>query len=476
MPVKPVARQAALLTADCVSFTLTVVLALANAMLIRYHYVGVPRPPQTDDLGRILIVFGTSFAILLFRSWTLGHYTRFRPFWAELQEVVKTVLVIAAANSFLLFAIGVQFSRLWFGSFLLLLVVLVPYFRERTKMLMIRRGLWYQPTCIVGIGENARKTADALDSDSSLGHQIIGFIDVVKKLPRNTGTFHGHPVYTSEEHAQSDTGGIPTLVFALDSTDEMDEQKTLINKAIASSTQVTIVPPQMALPLYGAKVEGIFRHDSALLKISNRLADPNAQKLKRLVDYTLSLLLLLPVSALILVLGALIKTDGGPVFYKHRRIGRNGKPFDCLKFRSMKLDSQKLLERYLKHDSNAMEEWDQTRKLKHDPRVTRIGRYLRRTSIDELPQLINVIKGEMSLVGPRPIVLEEQHHYGDMFSYYKTMRPGMTGLWQVSGRNDTSYNERVQLDVWYCRNWSLWNDVVVLIKTCKILISRHGAY
>ena len=168
-PAKSAARQAALVVADCVSFTLTVIAGLATALLIRYFHFGAPRPPQSDDIGRIVIVFGTSFVILLFRSWSLGHYTGFRPFWTELQDVVTTVLVIAAANSFLLFAIGVQFSRLWFGSFLLLLVLLVPYFREKTKMFMIRRGLWYQPTCIVGIGENAKKTADALSSDSSLG-------------------------------------------------------------------------------------------------------------------------------------------------------------------------------------------------------------------------------------------------------------------------------------------------------------------
>ena len=462
--------------ADCVSFTLTVIAGLATALLIRYFHFGAPRPPQSDDIGRIVIVFGTSFVILLFRSWSLGHYTGFRPFWTELQDVVTTVLVIAAANSFLLFAIGVQFSRLWFGSFLLLLVLLVPYFREKTKMFMIRRGLWYQPTCIVGIGENAKKTADALSSDSSLGHQIIGFIDVVNSLPPTTKTFHNHTVFTSVEHAQTHIGSMPTLVFALETTNEIEKQNTLINKTIASSTQVTIVPPRMALPLYGAKVVGIFRHDSALLKISNRLADPNAQNLKKLVDYMLSALLLIPVSVLILMLAGLIKLDGGPAFYKHRRLGRNGEPFDCLKFRSMRENSQELLDQYLDENPDAQREWNQTRKLKNDPRVTRIGKYLRRTSIDELPQLINVIKGEMSLVGPRPIVLEEKHHYGSLFSYYETMKPGMTGLWQVSGRNDTSYNERVQLDVWYCRNWSLWNDVVVLIKTCKILISRHGAY
>ncbi|MCL4136649.1 UNVERIFIED_CONTAM: hypothetical protein GTU68_052458 [Idotea baltica] len=232
----------------------------------------------------------------------------------------------------------------------------------------------------------------------------------------------------------------------------------------------------MKLPLFGASVVGIFRHDTALLKLQNRLADPSAKFIKRSVDIVLGIFFLVIFSPVFLVLGFIIKRDGGPVFFNHERLGKNGRHFACHKFRTMKVDSDTMLKQHLKRSSKARFDWESKRKLLNDPRVTKIGQYLRKTSVDELPQLVNVIRGEMSLVGPRPIVRDETKHYGSFLSYYLTMTPGMSGLWQVSGRTDTTYEERVRLDVWYSKNWTLWVDVVVLIKTCKTLLNRHGAH
>ncbi|TYZ17441.1 sugar transferase, partial [Klebsiella pneumoniae] len=154
----------------------------------------------------------------------------------------------------------------------------------------------------------------------------------------------------------------------------------------------------------------------------------------------------------------------------------NGRKFKCLKFRSMVINSKEVLENLLINDNEAREEWEKTFKLKNDPRITKIGHFLRRTSLDELPQLFNVLKGEMSLVGPRPIITEELQRYNEEVDYYLLSKPGMTGLWQVSGRSDVDYDTRVYLDSWYVKNWSMWNDIAILFKTIAVVLNRDGAY
>lgn len=176
------------------------------------------------------------------------------------------------------------------------------------------------------------------------------------------------------------------------------------------------------------------------------------------------------------VLWWLVRKTGKQVFFGHERIGRGGKPFKCYKFRSMVPDAEKVLEELLRNDPAAREEWAREFKLKNDPRITSVGAFLRKTSLDELPQLWNVLKGEMSLVGPRPVVAEEIERYGQQAQHYMQARPGMTGLWQVSGRNDIDYDSRVYLDTWYVKNWSLWSDIVILLRTVRVVLGRDGAY
>lgn len=168
--------------------------------------------------------------------------------------------------------------------------------------------------------------------------------------------------------------------------------------------------------------------------------------------------------------------DGGPAFYGQQRIGQDGRKFRCWKFRSMVTNSAEVLEKLLATDPAARAEWDADFKLKNDPRITSIGQFLRKTSLDELPQLWNVLVGEMSLVGPRPVTEAELPNYGDKLADYYAVRPGMTGLWQVSGRNDVTYAERVALDSYYVHNWSLLGDIVILFKTVLVVFDRRGAY
>jgi len=204
---------------------------------------------------------------------------------------------------------------------------------------------------------------------------------------------------------------------------------------------------------------------------------PVGGRAKRLVDLTVSLVALVAIWPLFVMIVVIMKlTDPGPVFFAHGRVGFNGRRFRCFKFRSMVVDSDAVLMALLQRDPAAAREWRETQKLRRDPRTTAIGRLLRVTSLDELPQLLNVVLGDMSIVGPRPIVSAETSRYGQSMTFYMAARPGLTGPWQVGGRNDTDYAERVRLDVDYVQNWSLSRDVVVMLKTGYVVLARSGSY
>jgi Undecaprenyl-phosphate galactose phosphotransferase WbaP len=211
---------------------------------------------------------------------------------------------------------------------------------------------------------------------------------------------------------------------------------------------------------------GLERDRKAVFPIAKRALD--------ILGAGIGLVLLSP---FFLIVALMVRADGGPAFFAHQRVGRGGKLFGCLKFRSMVIDSQARLEALLANDPAARAEWEATRKLKNDPRITRIGRFLRSTSLDELPQLINVLRGEMSLVGPRPVQEAEiDRYYGASAAHYMAVRPGITGLWQVSGRSETSYESRVALDVAYVSRPSMIADLTILLRTPVAVLSRRGAH
>ncbi|WP_217571521.1 sugar transferase [Mesorhizobium sp. GbtcB19] len=199
--------------------------------------------------------------------------------------------------------------------------------------------------------------------------------------------------------------------------------------------------------------------------------------LKRSFDIVGSVAGLVLLSPLFLMVALLVKlSDNGPIFYGHKRIGRGGRIFSCLKFRTMVTDGERVLNAYLAANPEANAEWIATRKLKNDPRVTRVGQVLRKLSLDELPQILNILQGDMSLVGPRPVVRDELEIYGSAAVYYLKSRPGLTGLWQVSGRNDVSYDTRVAFDRHYVENWSMFQDIRIIFKTVPAVWMSRGSY
>jgi exopolysaccharide production protein ExoY len=199
-----------------------------------------------------------------------------------------------------------------------------------------------------------------------------------------------------------------------------------------------------------------------------------SQLTKRVLDCVLAVLILIVASPFFLALALLVAMDGGPVIYRHKRIGRDGRLFDCYKFRTMIVGAHDLFDEFLAFHPSVVAEWQEAQKLDLDPRVTSTGRFLRRTSLDEMPQLLNVIRGEMSLVGPRPVTQPELQRYGAHAREYLTVHPGLTGLWQVSGRNRLSYAERVALDVRYIQTRSIWFDFVILLRTIVVLLRGDG--
>lgn len=208
----------------------------------------------------------------------------------------------------------------------------------------------------------------------------------------------------------------------------------------------------------------------------NSISKPR-QRLKRILDILICGAAMPAILPLGLLLGLIIRLDskGAPI-YRHERIGKNGKPFQIYKFRTMTADADAQLEQYLEQNPDMAAEWRAGQKLKHDPRLTRIGHFLRKTSLDELPQIINILRGQMTLVGPRPIVVNEKTKYGRYFEEYCQVRPGLTGLWQTSGRNDTTYSQRVAYDHYYINHWSIWLDLWILAKTIPVALSGRGAY
>ncbi len=208
-----------------------------------------------------------------------------------------------------------------------------------------------------------------------------------------------------------------------------------------------------------------------------RLPQPVGGMLKRVMDVTLATVAILLLAPLLVGLAFLVQsTSPGPVLYGHSRVGFGGRTFKCWKFRSMVINGDTVLANHLRKNTAAQAEWNENQKLRHDPRVTPLGRVLRKLSLDELPQLFNILLGDMSIVGPRPIVTEEVRRYGPSLGHYLRTRPGLTGMWQISGRSDVGYRQRVLLDRFYVRNWSLAKDIWIILRTIPAVLWSRGSY
>ena len=464
-----------LFLADLLGFTL--------AFAISYWLLGTTVYIKPAELSSLTNVIGTArvwsfvFLVLVGLSWVwvnLRHYTYRKPFWSELRELLLLIIGLAVADLALVALSKWDFSR---GQWLLLwslALFLVPICRLLGKQLLIRAGIWQVPSLIIGCGNNARDAFMAIRSESLMGFDVVAFVSPDGMA--SSSPIEGIPLLPSDMEQLAHHYKEAKLFLAVEYEQGELRDNWLRYLTAKGMRNVSVIPTLRGVPLHGTDMSHFFSHEVIMLRVRNNLARLSSKLLKRTFDLIVATLLLLLLSPLLGYIGWKVSRDGGSPIYGHERIGQGGRKFKCLKFRSMIMNSQEVLETLLATDSEARAEWERDFKLKNDPRITRIGHFIRKTSLDELPQMWNVLKGEMSLVGPRPVVEKELERYGDDAEYYLMAKPGMTGLWQVSGRNDVDYATRVYLDGWYVKNWSLWYDIAIMFKTIGVVLHRDGAY
>jgi Undecaprenyl-phosphate galactose phosphotransferase WbaP len=354
------------------------------------------------------------------------------------------------------------YSRLVFAGAIPLAVVLDLGARWLVRKFCPSMSWWGIPTVLVGPTDETEVMRRLVEARPAIGLRIMGVIHADRaRMPLRAGEF-------------VECGEIPYALVIIPSGADTKWVRNA-ERLVWGCKKIIVVPQSLGLLWSGMHIRDCC--GSVGLAVRRHLLEPGSRRAKRALDFAAALgggMLILPGVALI---AALVKLSSrGPVFYGHERIGEGGRTFRAWKFRTMVQSADHLLEKYLESNPERRAEWAAHHKLKSDPRVTKIGRFLRQTSLDELPQIWNVIRGEMSLVGPRPIVREEAVKYGEELDLYGKVRPGITGLWQVSGRSDTSYEGRVAMDVHYVRNWSVWLDVYLLARTVGVVLRRQGAY
>lgn len=394
----------------------------------------------------------------------------------ELRRVVlaTTLFFISLAGATFLVRGAEDWSRQVFLGSWAGICITVPVMRNWWRRQLAHLPWWGIPVVIIGAGRTGRQVAERLRRLPWMGLRPVAFLDDDPALAGNLVDELPVAGVIADQAPLLAQAGVAHAIVAMPSL-APDRQSPLLDLLTSSFSHICLAP---GIP--GAPSQWATTHELAnilVLEIRSNLLRPGARIAKRIQDLIMVALLgLVAVPFTLAMLVVIPLTSSGPTFYSQKRIGRDGRHFMAWKFRSMVGDADAVLVRYLEAHPELREEWERDHKLRDDPRITAVGRLLRRTSLDELPQLWNVLTGEMSLVGPRPIVDGEVEKYGDHFPLYTKVRPGLTGLWQVSGRNDTTYEERVALDAYYVRNWSVWLDLVIVVRTVRVVLLGSGAY
>lgn len=436
-------------------------------------------PIHTSIPIDIFQLLALAFIVVRYLS---GDYRRRQLFW-DGAKITTIALLITSLPDFFMLALG---QGLYKPSPVILswtcLLFTIPVLRQVARIVMLKLGIWQIPTTMIGTGSRLEETCKALKTSLALGFDVRWLV-VETPDQENASLLVPGEIrrVTSSDATQTanlmwKAGCKQAIVAAEDMQSE--HFSDIVQRLLEVNIPVAIIPSFTRLPLAGVTTNYFFGHNILLLQVRSNVQRLPWRAVKRMFDIVASvilLVLLLPVFIAVAI--AIKRTDLGPATYSQRRIGRHGRSFPCFKFRTMVSDADECLKRWSIENPALYDEYLKTFKLKNDPRITPIGHWLRRTSLDELPQLWNVIRGDMSLVGPRPVILKElQDYYGAAAQLYVRTRPGITGLWQVSGRSDTSYEQRVILDEWYILNWSFWYDIVILIQTARIVVTGKGAF
>jgi Undecaprenyl-phosphate galactose phosphotransferase WbaP len=386
-------------------------------------------------------------------------------------HAVTGVIVILVASTFFLRR-GLGYSRHVIGLSWVLVPPVVLLGRVVTRRLFSRRAWWPTSAVVLGAGPAAQQIARSLNN-MQRGLRVTGVL-----LPSAIGNWDSDlpPVigHLSDAPMIRRQRSMRYAILAMPEASHV-EIRQVIQDHCKEFRHILIVTGLLGICCVGIAPREIAGQVG--LEIPQRLSFVIPKMIKRCMDCAIGLVLFVLLIPMFLIICAAIKmTSKGPVFFGHLRYGRDGKAFRALKFRTMVTNADRVLDDYLRQHPQQLIEWQLNHKLKRDPRITGIGRWLRRYSLDELPQLINILTGHMSLVGPRPIVESEIKRYATTYDLYTRVPPGLTGLWQVSGRNNTTYEERVAFDEYYVRNWSIWMDMYILARTFRAVLHAEGAY
>ncbi len=442
--------------------------ALAVAMLLaggaRWWFLDAPMIPL--------------WSLLLLPGWWLGAWVaRLLPGWGlgaveELRRIILLLGLVFLGTTVALFLSkqSEATSRFTMSLAFALSLPLVPYARTLAKIGLIATGWWGLPTAVYGGGTTGRRIIEALREERGLGYHPVAVFD--DNASRWGTRLCGVPVLGGTDACAPEA---PMAILALPDTEEQ-RMSTLLEGPLSYYKQVIVIPDLFAVPSLWVRsrdLGGVLG-----LEITSNLLDPLARFLKRSLDLLLVLGTMPVWLPLCLVVALAIRLeDGASPLYYQERIGKGDLPFQTIKFRTMVTDAERVLQKHLAQDPALRAEWEARFKLRADPRITRIGAFLRHTSLDELPQLWNVLRGEMSLVGPRPLPAYHQQDLTARTQQLRTrLRPGLTGLWQVSGRSDIGSEGMERWDPYYVRNWSVWLDLIILIRTVRTLTRRSGAY
>lgn len=437
-------------------------------------YSGFPvDPPFRNNAYTVLL-----FSIWIFLLYYEGLYTKRFSFWDEIRALWK-VAFFSTIGIFAIASIGKinnEISRTVVIVMGVAAIILLPLIRMICKKILRRFGLLKRRVLILGAGKTGNLIARALMREPNYGYEIIGFVD---DDPEKCGkSIEGIKIHKGVDKTLNyiNRCNIEDIFIAMPGAGK-ERLQDLINNLQHKVENILFVPDVFGIAVMGTSLLHFFQEEAFAFELKNNLFKPLNIFIKRCFDLSVSLLLtpflLIPMA----IIAVLIKLDSkGPAIFSQERLGKKEKTFRCFKFRSMYDDAEDRLSELLKMDPIARKEWEEYWKLKDDPRVTKVGRFLRTTSLDELPQIYNVLKGEMSLVGPRPYLPKERLEIGENCYTILLSKPGITGLWQVSGRSSTSYAYRIGLDTWYVRNWNLWLDIVILFKTVRIVLRREGAF
>ena len=449
---------------------LTVAVALAVAIRTTFDGALISLPLYLQALPLLLLFLGSYAWNGLYPGVGTNPVEELR----RISTSTSAVFLLVTAASFWVRA-GASYSRLVIAISWLLALALVPSGRWIARLLAIRAGLWGEPVAVIGYGPESRKIVLYFLKKLHLGLRPVLVIDGANQPENDTQLIPGLRYQSYDLTPLSDKNNPIQTAVLVSSEIPAAWQTSIIDQNRFGFKRLIVIPN---LQLTGSV--GVISHDlegMLGLEVRQNLLHPAHRFLKRCMDIVLVVLAAIPAVLVAALIAVLIRLDSpGKALFGQERIGRDGRHFITWKFRTMVEDAELILEDWLKRDPLLLDEWETTQKLKKDPRLTRVGRILRRLSLDELPQLYNILVGEMSLVGPRPILPEQQAAYGKTYNLYVKVRPGLTGMWQVSGRNSTTFEERAQWDDYYVRNWSIWLDIYILLRTIWVVIKRDGAY